>query len=328
MARDHARIYVDIWGDDDWLDLSIDAQLLYLTLYTSATLSLCGAGDWHAGRLSGRARDWTRERVSAAAAELSRGLFVVIDEDTDEFLIRSWIKHDGLWRTPNMAVSVVNARSQLASRSLRGVVVFEVLKLREGDPTSTSWEKPAVAKMLTQKAINPAELEPFNPDPNGGPNGGSNGGSNPSSNPYDSLPLTHGVNPGSNGGPTTATAITTATTTSSLSPETDGVGLERESIPDQYPMIPIPDDWSPNDLHRAKWPRLDVDAEAEAFKDHQTASGRLCNRRAGWDAAFNGWLRRAAGSAQQKPGTSKADIWDASVIDPADATATAQRRLS
>lgn len=200
MPRDHARINLDLWGDDDWMDLSVDAQMLYLTLYTNPGLSFCGAGEWHPGRIAARANDWTVPRVEFAAGELSRRLFVVIDTDTGEYLLRSWIKHDGLWRTPNMAVTVANARGKLSSRTLRGVVVFEVSKLRAANSESTSWDKPAVQNMLTQKAIDAADLEPFNPGPNPGPKGGPNGDSKGGANPYGE----NGVNPTAKGGPTPA----------------------------------------------------------------------------------------------------------------------------
>ena len=120
MARDHARIHLDIWGDDDFLDLPVDAQMLYFTLYTSEGRTLCGAHQWSAKKLTQRAGDWTVDRIEAAAQILSERLFLIIDADTDECLLRSWIKHDGLWRTPNMAVSVANARGNVASRTLRG----------------------------------------------------------------------------------------------------------------------------------------------------------------------------------------------------------------
>ncbi|BDY33181.1 hypothetical protein [Mycolicibacterium mageritense] len=200
MPRDHARINLDLWGDDDWMDLSVDAQMLYLTLYTNPGLSFCGAGEWHPGRIAARANDWTVPRVESAAAELSRRLFVIIDTDTGEYLLRSWIKHDGLWRTPNMAVTVANARADLSSRTLRGVVVFEVAKLKKAAPESTSWDRPAVQKMLGQTAIDAAGLEPFDPGPNGGPNPGSKGGAKGGSNPYGQ----NGVNPTAKGGPTPA----------------------------------------------------------------------------------------------------------------------------
>lgn len=214
MGRDHARIHLDIWGDDDWLDLPADAQCLYMTLYTSPGRTLCGAHEWNVGKIRQRAADWTTERIEAAAEILSERLFLIIDTDTNECLLRSWIKHDGLWRTPNMAVSVANARANVASRTLRAVIVFEILKLRAAEPKSTSWERPAVQSMLTQKAIDPTDLEPFkgasNPAAKGDPNSGANPSSNGASNPYGEV----GAKGSSKGGPTNA-FLTNATATKS-----------------------------------------------------------------------------------------------------------------
>lgn len=178
-GKDHARINLSIWGDDDWLDLTVDEQLLYFALWTSPSLTYCGSGDWHAGRVSNLASDWTIDRVQSAASGLSAALFVVFDTETDEFLIRSWIKHDGLWKTPNMAVSMANARAGLASRALRGVVVHEVQKIRDANPDSSSWAKPAVASLLDQWAVDPADLALFNPGSNPPPNPGSKGKGQP-----------------------------------------------------------------------------------------------------------------------------------------------------
>lgn len=94
------------------------------------------------------------------------------------------------------------------------MIVFEVLKLRDAESKSTSWERPAVQSMLGQKAIDPASLEPFNgahnPDPNGGRNGGVNPASNGAANPYGQ----NGAKGGSKGGPTNA-FLTNATATKS-----------------------------------------------------------------------------------------------------------------
>lgn len=170
MARDHERTNLDIWGDDDWMDLTPAAQHLYFVLKTDPDLSYCGSGEWHPGRIAARARNWAVADIEHAAAELaaSAGIFVIIDTVTEEYLLRSWIKHDGLWRIPNMAVSMANARAALASRTLRGVVVHEVKKLRAANKTLGSWERDAVANMLSQKAIDPNKVDPFTPPPTGG----------------------------------------------------------------------------------------------------------------------------------------------------------------
>lgn len=231
MARDHARIHLDLWGDDDWMDLSVDAQMLYLTLYTNPGLSFCGAGEWHPGRLSARASDWTVERIETAAAELSRRLFVVIDTETGEYLLRSWIKHDGLWRTPNMAVSVANARGELSSRTLRGVVVFEVAKLKKANADSNAWERPAVAKMLAQKPIDAADLEPFNPAINPVSNGARNGAAKGAANPYGQ----NGSNPTAKGGPTPAPTPSSSSNSIRGYVSTEGHQGANPDLPPIYP---------------------------------------------------------------------------------------------
>lgn len=310
MARDHARTHVDIWGDDDWLDLSVDAQMLYFTLYTSADLSLCGSGTWHSGRLTHLARDWSIPRVEAAAAELSHGLFLLIDTTTDEYLLRSWIKHDGLWRTPNMAVSVAKARAALASRTLRGVVVFEVSKLRDREPQSTSWAKDAVAKMLEQRAVDPADLDPFNPGPDGGGNSAPNPNPNGAANPYGHP----GAKGASNGGPTPTPA------TNSSYQSTNVLSLnDNESEHPAASMILIPHDWAPNDLHRAKHPRPDLPDIADSFRDHALSTGRRCHGRGGWDAAFSNWVRKSPPPAT--PGVGAASTKAAGWLDIAHAAA-------
>lgn len=52
MARDHTRVNLDIWGDDDFLELPVDAQALYWRLWTSPALTFCGAHEWHPGKLA------------------------------------------------------------------------------------------------------------------------------------------------------------------------------------------------------------------------------------------------------------------------------------
>lgn len=160
-GKDHARINLDIWGDDDWLDLTPPAQHLYFVLWTSPQLSYCGTGEWHPGKIASKAKGWTAAAVLAAGAELTKELFLVVDTETSEFVLRSWMKHDGLWKIPNMAVSMANARADLASRTLRGVIVHEAAKLAKRFPDLSSWTRPAVVNMLAQSAIDPTSVAPL-----------------------------------------------------------------------------------------------------------------------------------------------------------------------
>jgi hypothetical protein len=204
-GKDHARINLDIWGNEDWLDLTPAAQHLYFVLWTSPQLSYCGCGDWHPGKIAAKAKGWTVSAVHAAAAEMSRALFLIIDTDTDEFILRSWIKHDGLWRIPNMAVSMANARADLASRVLRAVIVHEVSKLKSREPELSGWARDTVVNMLSQTSMDPANLPPYTP-PNPGTNPTVNPNGNPPSNPAANGYANPTVNPPANPGATPAPA--------------------------------------------------------------------------------------------------------------------------
>lgn len=66
----------------------------------------------------------------------------------------------------------------------------------------------------------------------------------------------------------------------------------------------LPEDWSPNETHQqiASEEGVDLDREAENFRDHATANDR---RMVDWDAAFRTWLRKARdyGAANGKHST-------------------------
>lgn len=308
MARDFATVNLALWGDDDFLDLTVDEQLLFLTLWTSPSLSYCGSGDWHPGRIAAMAKGWTRQRVEHAAAGLSRALFLLVDADTDEYLLRSWIKHDGLWRSPVMVVSMANARAELASRSLRGVVVHEVLKLHNANPELKHWSKPAVASMLDQNAVDPADLEPFSPtsDPSSIPS--PNPPANPCPNPPAKGQATPSLNPSPN-------PPSTPTPTPHLTPSPLGeLELFDDStlVADATPKAEkskrgtrLPEDWVPsrtagNQKAEAGHSNEFLSDQLERFRNHWIAKSGADAVKLDWDRTWQNWLKKAGDFAQRE----------------------------
>src|SRR5690606_33190346 len=94
MARTYAQVTVDIWEDPDWLALSQGAQRLYLLLHCQKKLSLNGLLPYTPARWARFAPDTDVADVEAAVAELEAGRFVVIDRETEELLIRTFVRHD------------------------------------------------------------------------------------------------------------------------------------------------------------------------------------------------------------------------------------------
>lgn len=123
-----------------------------------------------------------------------------------------------------------------------------MLKLREAESKSTSWDRPAVQSMLTQKAIDPADLEPFKGASNPGSKGAANPAPNGAVNPYDE----NGAKGGSKGGPTNA-FLTNATAI--------------EIPPNDFPREPSPRRAEGAELARANFANL----PARSLAAHQIA---------------------------------------------------------
>lgn len=156
MARSHFQMKLTIWDDDDFLDLTPLEQHLYVVLNSHRSLSNCGVADWRPNRLVTRARTWTEEQARDAAAVLIERLFVLVDEDTEEVLVRSWVRHDGLMKQPKMATAMAAAYGEVASRALRGVIIHELLRLREEEPDLKGWGSEKALELLSKPSVDPS----------------------------------------------------------------------------------------------------------------------------------------------------------------------------
>ncbi|NUP15456.1 MAG: hypothetical protein HOZ81_05000 [Streptomyces sp.] len=126
MARGHGRILTSIWDDTDFLALDEREQRLYLFLISQPNLN-------HAGLLDLTLRRWSRKAHGLTSAELEKLLqsleaarFIVMDDDTEELLIRSFIRNDGVWKQPKVMGAMVAGALEISSRRLRRALLAEV----------------------------------------------------------------------------------------------------------------------------------------------------------------------------------------------------------
>lgn len=155
MARKYAQIKVTVWDDDDFLDLSMAEQWLYLHLATAEGMSYAGVQDWRPRRIVPKAMGMTLEEVQIAAQVLEVKRYIIVDEDTEEVMVRSFIRNDGLLKQKNMGAAVDKAYSKIGSRLIKGVVVYELNRLRAENPAWPSWD--ALMDVLARRSINPFE---------------------------------------------------------------------------------------------------------------------------------------------------------------------------
>lgn len=190
MAREHARIKTEIWIDDDFLDLTMQAQHLYFLIITQMRLSFCGIADWRPGRIVKLASRWTMEAVEQAALELSVNQYLLFDQESEEVLVRSFIRNDGLLSSPNITKAMLRDFADISSRELRGIVVHELLRLHSENPRLKGWE--VCGTLLQKRSMEPSNLPIYtpsgNPSRNPSVNPSDTGDGNPIDTPYSLLP--------------------------------------------------------------------------------------------------------------------------------------------
>lgn len=172
MARDHARIQVGIWNDPDFRALDRDDQRMYLTLLSQPRLTYCGTLDYFPSRLAKLSADDTEENVLNAIWRLDKHRFVVIDEETHEILCRTFVRHDGLLKSPNITRAMCKDRAGVISDHLRESIDQELRRAWKEDPTTLGWKGmaesfPDLFRKVTGKS-------PANYSPKGSGKGGEN----------------------------------------------------------------------------------------------------------------------------------------------------------
>lgn len=273
MARDRANVWTDIWADSDWRNLSGAAQRLYLLILTHPTLTYAGVADWRPNRVAMMSADGTVEGLNAAAGELEENKFIVVDEETEEVLIRSFVKHDGLMKSPNLAAALAREYGNVYSKRIREVVAFEVQKLHRNEPELKGWGR--VGTLLSEPSRNVFEEGSGNPSVDPSPN--------PSGNPSVKGLANPSVNP--------------SPTSTSTSTSTYYVGAH---TPDDGNASGVPEGWKPNKKHYdlGRETGVYVKGEAEKFRQHAADNKRELKN---VNLAFTNWLKTAEPSTKPSP---------------------------
>jgi hypothetical protein len=132
VPRSEARLQFSIW--EGLKGLSDAGKLLYNVLLTEEYLTQCGRGpvlrDIWAARL-----EWDRSKLDAALAELDEQRFVLVDDSTNEALVRSFIRGDKVDRQPRVLQAALKAAVQVKSPRLREALAAELRRLDDGTRT-------------------------------------------------------------------------------------------------------------------------------------------------------------------------------------------------
>lgn len=153
MARDHARIYCSIWGDKDFIALPGEAQRLYLLVLSQRDLSNAGTIAYTPAKWARMSPNTTPAMTRKTAKLLEKSRFIVIDEHSEELLIRTFVRHDRVLAQPNVSVNMANSANLIVSEKIRRAFLDELLALHEDDDPQSpmpGWAKPQVAGLLME----------------------------------------------------------------------------------------------------------------------------------------------------------------------------------
>lgn len=131
--RDYANITTAIWRDERFRALPFSPQRTYLMLITQEDISGAGTLPLTTRRWASNAADTTRDDIERDLKVLEAAEFVFVDEDEEELLIRSFVKHDKGYSNPKRRPVILAAALAIRSLKLRRVLWREMARLGLAD---------------------------------------------------------------------------------------------------------------------------------------------------------------------------------------------------
>jgi hypothetical protein len=133
MARSYAAIHQRIWADPEWRALDLGAQHLYLLLISQPQMNLAGVLPLQLRKWASCVDGWDIGDVAKALDRLCDARFVLVDEDTEEVLIRTLIRNDGSYKIPNVLKSLLQVAEGTQAAALRAALSVELGRLEPLD---------------------------------------------------------------------------------------------------------------------------------------------------------------------------------------------------
>jgi hypothetical protein len=129
MARSYAAIHQRIWADPEWRALDLGAQHLYLLLISQPQMNLAGVLPLQLRKWASCVDGWDIGDVAKSLDRLADARFVLVDEDTEEVLIRTLIRNDGSYKIPNVLKSLLQVAEGTQAPALRAELSSELGRL-------------------------------------------------------------------------------------------------------------------------------------------------------------------------------------------------------
>lgn len=137
MARSYGVLKTSMWEPgSEFRLLSPTAQWAYMLLLSQPQISNLGLLAFTPEKWIRLANGATPQQVEAAIGELEERRYLIVDRDTGELLVRTFIKHDRVWKMPKL---VTNAR--VLFRTVESEAIRSYLSRRHPWLVEADWDK-------------------------------------------------------------------------------------------------------------------------------------------------------------------------------------------
>lgn len=122
MARKYAPLHTSIWTNADFCSLPGHAQRVYLLAMSQANVSYAGVVPFTEKRWAAMAGDTTRGEINDAVNVLIDRGYVVLDDETEELWVRSFVKYNRILEQPQLKKSLLSAYDAVLSTGIQRAI--------------------------------------------------------------------------------------------------------------------------------------------------------------------------------------------------------------
>lgn len=131
--RAFARIGTDFHDEPSIRDLTTDQQWAYDVVLKRPDLSRCGVVSYTPRRWAKFANGMTEPKLRRLITHLVNTRHLVLDDDTEELLARTYVRHDGLLTQPNVVAAMVSDYRLIQSDTIRTAFLTEMRRIWDLD---------------------------------------------------------------------------------------------------------------------------------------------------------------------------------------------------
>ncbi len=154
MARKYANVLTAIWRDADFRALPGSAQRTYMMLFSQPDITAVGLLAMTVGRWANYAVDTKPDDLRDDFEVLERARFIVVDTDTEELLVRTFVVWDGGANNPKRQPVIRAAAEMIASNRIRVALCGVLDRLDLPERFRPDWYADSLSARLSDRPSN------------------------------------------------------------------------------------------------------------------------------------------------------------------------------